>query len=460
MNTNQRYLKIPIPKLDSRTLLAICLVVILTLVYSIQAVTVTVPLYSDDWAVGSKYVMKTDGTNSWAVKDNGQFVSGSEATDSLTTWNAVKSIWVDGDSLIIRNGNYKFSDTPVIDKAILLRGESVIPIGTNQEYADVISDLKGTVFEQQTGGKNALNITVVRKAVIIENLGLTWASSLRNMNTGNGLDSTPPIIEAPDKRDHGVIYGSFKNIFVWGTDGNHYSYWFENPLLDYFENIHAVGTGWGLKQSHPNTVSGNSLFANIFVDLMNAGTASDGFKLYKRTGATSGLTLFTVINLQVNNFANPANSHVNTVDGGGFDNLFLGLDVEGAPGGTGGGTFIAPKDSFFTRGVNPGYSKIAYDIALRDYNVGASRLTLFTSNPPGVLGTSFKGVQVSVTQGTTTKTVLFSANMIDVYFDVFIMPNWNTTVWITGRTIYGFDISFGTAAPANATIDWWVVANV
>jgi hypothetical protein len=45
----------------------------------------------------------------------------------------------------------------------------------------------------------------------------------------------------------------------------------------------------------------------------------------------------------------------------------------------------------------------------------------------------------------------------DIAYGVTVTPSWLTTVAVTAKRRDGFDLSFGTAAPANATIDWLLV---
>jgi hypothetical protein len=42
-------------------------------------------------------------------------------------------------------------------------------------------------------------------------------------------------------------------------------------------------------------------------------------------------------------------------------------------------------------------------------------------------------------------------------YAVIVMPNWDASAWMTNKTTTGFTIHFGTAVPANATVDWFIV---
>ena len=59
----------------------------------------------------------------------------------------------------------------------------------------------------------------------------------------------------------------------------------------------------------------------------------------------------------------------------------------------------------------------------------------------------------SVTQTATSVSVAFSRAEPDADYGVHATPNWGTTVWVTDKTATGCTVRFGTAAPANATVD-------
>lgn len=64
--------------------------------------------------------------------------------------------------------------------------------------------------------------------------------------------------------------------------------------------------------------------------------------------------------------------------------------------------------------------------------------------------------QTTVWPGNTSVTV--STNQPDTNYNVFVMPSWNTTYWITpGRTTTSFTINFGTPPSSQSTIDWAIV---
>jgi hypothetical protein len=58
-----------------------------------------------------------------------------------------------------------------------------------------------------------------------------------------------------------------------------------------------------------------------------------------------------------------------------------------------------------------------------------------------------------VTSGASSVTITFGTAEPDTDYAVFVTPNWNTSVWVTGKTTTQFVVNFGTVAPTGATID-------
>lgn len=66
------------------------------------------------------------------------------------------------------------------------------------------------------------------------------------------------------------------------------------------------------------------------------------------------------------------------------------------------------------------------------------------------------GVATAVTATATDVTVALNLPEPNTNYGVLVTPNWDTTVFVTDKTIDDFVVNFGTAAPADATIDWIV----
>jgi hypothetical protein len=69
------------------------------------------------------------------------------------------------------------------------------------------------------------------------------------------------------------------------------------------------------------------------------------------------------------------------------------------------------------------------------------------------------GVAVAVTAAAVAKAIAFADGKkeADANYGVLATPSWGTTVWVTAKAKTGFTLNFGTAAPANATVDYAVL---
>jgi hypothetical protein len=73
------------------------------------------------------------------------------------------------------------------------------------------------------------------------------------------------------------------------------------------------------------------------------------------------------------------------------------------------------------------------------------------------ISNTFKGNNVAVAAGATSLAVTLSQNLNTTNYSVYVTPQWNTSVWITGKTSTGFTINFGTAAPTGGSYVDWVI---
>lgn len=65
------------------------------------------------------------------------------------------------------------------------------------------------------------------------------------------------------------------------------------------------------------------------------------------------------------------------------------------------------------------------------------------------------GIDVPVSPGAGTLSVACALVEQDARYGVSVTCNWLTTVRVVNKTTTGFDIEFGTVAPAAATLDYW-----
>lgn len=174
-----------------------------------------------------------------------------------------------GGQVYVPAGTYKISDHLIVNKPCSILGESSLGNWTSLTSGGAFDlpiaapYLRGVVFNQTAAGKDGFKITSSGSTVHLENLGVIFTgASVRFVNTGHGFNATPTATvtnghgTAPD---HGLIGANWKNLNVFGHDGDHYGYEFINPLLCTLENLRAYGGG-GI-EALTDSVSGN--YGNI-----------------------------------------------------------------------------------------------------------------------------------------------------------------------------------------------------
>ncbi len=85
--------------------------------------------------------------------------------------------------------------------------------------------------------------------------------------------------------------------------------------------------------------------------------------------------------------------------------------------------------------LDPMYRSISEEVALPSWRISKSE---------------------TVAPAATTLAIVVDLDRLP--YQVFATPSWGTTVFVTAKTVTGFTINFGTAAPGGGgDLDWWVL---
>lgn len=211
---------------------------------------------------------------------------------------------------------YELTDELVITQSITVEGggvQSVWGLMDNAESRIIACEiptkapyLKGTVFKQNTAGKNVLTITAAGESVNLRHFGIRFADNIRFSNTGHGIRCLPPVNTADNpKREFGMFDSRWDSVFVWGVDGNHYAFSVVNQVLCTFTHLRGFGGGGLELHSEINmTAPGNSVIIHPYFALFAGGTAHG---IYIHTDGTAlGNILNVFLRPQVNALPGPA----------------------------------------------------------------------------------------------------------------------------------------------------------
>ncbi len=97
-------------------------------------------------------------------------------------------------------------------------------------------------------------------------------------------------------------------------------------------------------------------------------------------------------------------------------------------------------------------------VALAKFDAGGN-LTVKNANIEGAYITfsnNMRGYNIAVSASATSQTVSFGTAHSDANYAVFCTPDWNTTCYVTNKTVNGFTLNYGTPAPASQLVDWFV----
>jgi len=130
--------------------------------------------------------------------------------------------------------------------------------------------LVGSVLQMMKPNTDAVRTTVNGHGVNFDRLGIVFDPTLAFWQSGHGFNgyAVDPF--------WGIQNAYWDNLFVWGTDGNHYAFTLINSVLWNSNNLYAYGGG-GLQLNSTLSAgccSGNAGIGNIYISLLAGGTSS------------------------------------------------------------------------------------------------------------------------------------------------------------------------------------------
>jgi hypothetical protein len=126
--------------------------------------------------------------------------------------------------------------------------------------------LTGSVLKCMTNGQAAaIDILGESATVDLEDFGLLWASPF--VSTGHG------IRHSPGAGKNGLASPNWRNIQVFGHDGNSYAFYMVNMTLGTFSHLRAWGGGLLRFLQDGGSQYGNATFIGCQVKLLAGGTA-------------------------------------------------------------------------------------------------------------------------------------------------------------------------------------------
>jgi hypothetical protein len=94
--------------------------------------------------------------------------------------------------------------------------------------------MNGCVIEHQSAGEHGIYIEADNEQVNLKKLGVTWESSIRNSDTGDGIRSDAAA-DGNGYKVRGIQNPHWRNLAVRGADGDSYCYNIINTQLSPME---------------------------------------------------------------------------------------------------------------------------------------------------------------------------------------------------------------------------------
>ena len=245
------------------------------------------------------YLSPTSVTLSVAATSTVSGTSMTIGTDNFTAIQAaITAAQAVHGTVMIPQGRYGYTATPVISQAITMEGQQIYPwYGSDDAPGTSVSTvmpamrpyLYGSVLLMMAPDLDALQIPIQGNAVHLRNFGIQFDEVFAMTSTGHGIH-TQPANDSSARPNIGIIDARWDNLMVWGTDGNHYAYHLVNQSLLTAVQLRAWGGGGLELYANANWGNpGNSVFVHPYFYSIAGGT-SHGFYVHK-DGGTDGNVL-------------------------------------------------------------------------------------------------------------------------------------------------------------------------
>lgn len=135
--------------------LGIATVLVFSLGYYVGASPASPDVYLDDLPSPYSYVIKTDGSEVWAVRYDGRIPSNMASTDAYVVFAAVRDAIAEYGAVAVRQGDYTFSQTFTSAKHLGIIGEGsgtlLLPNGVFDALDPANLDLRDLVWRDANG---------------------------------------------------------------------------------------------------------------------------------------------------------------------------------------------------------------------------------------------------------------------------------------------------------------------
>lgn len=221
-------------------------------------------------------------------------------TDDTEALQAAFDACPEGGTVVLPVGQMVVSQALVIDHQISVVGSGVGVVGGSALQMDngsgptISPFLVGSVIVQTGAGENGIEIVADAACVNLADFGVRFHEDILGTDTGHGIYAASPTVVG-DGHELG-LYGSFwRNVRVFGHDGDHYGFYLVNSILTSMSHLCSYGGGgFFFEGEMDGTVTGNALLIHPYSWLFCGGSANN----YTFKSTRDGINLLSVMRPQ------------------------------------------------------------------------------------------------------------------------------------------------------------------
>jgi hypothetical protein len=244
-------------------------------------------------------------TGEFNVLDHGAVGDGT--VDDTAALQAVLDSVDDGDVIYLPKGTYRLTAALTCTKSVTIKGAGVFPAfrsvtsGGAFDWPSAAPWVRGSVLLQSAAGADALVLSGSGKQVNLEGFGIRFADAIRHVDTGHGVVASPAQVHDEGGHDHGLLNSTWRNVVVFGHDGDHYAFWARNQMQCRWDHLQSYGGGGFYLDSDSHIGNYGNLVATDTTAMLYVGGTAHGFDLRGRTSDSWGvLNLMAFIRPQCN----------------------------------------------------------------------------------------------------------------------------------------------------------------
>lgn len=237
--------------------------------------------------------------NSVSILSYGASPSASSAANQTAIQNAINAAVAANKTLYVPSASscYNYTAPLTIGGNLSIVGDYVAgnwPGASQINAPSGTPALLGSVLCPTANGSDAVDISGTAFQVNVSNIGVLFQTTFgqSSTTTGDGFNYIP------SSTNQGLSGGVWNNVIVFGHDGNHYAYNWQNPIYGSFTALASYGGGaLKLSASSASAFYGNLVFTDFYGNVLVGGSA-DGVNL--SASGTNRLNLITFVRPQVN----------------------------------------------------------------------------------------------------------------------------------------------------------------